>query len=75
MIINAMCSQSRPDGTVLLCTGGWDKEVKIWNINESGKVSLQKSVNVKCCINSLCVGKDGQVFVGGNDGLLCRIDV
>lgn len=74
MIINAMCSQLKSDGTVILYSGGWDKEVKIWNISESGKLSLVKSVGVNCCINSLCIGKDGQVFVGGNDGFLCRID-
>lgn len=75
MIINSLASQKRPDGSVVLISGAWDKVVKVWSIDESGKIELKGDVEFGQCVNKICVGKQGQVFIAGNDGSLCRIDV
>lgn len=75
MIINSLASQNRPDGSVVLISGAWDKVVKVWSIDVSGNIKLIGDVDFGQCVNKICVGKQGQAFIAGNDGSLCRIDI
>lgn len=73
MIINALCGCETSDGT-LLFSGGWDKIVKQWKIS-NGNVTLVNQCNVDMCINALAVGEKGEIYAGGNDGHIVRIDL
>ena len=67
MIVNALCGWG--DSTLL--SAGYDGKVKQWNLNN---LELVNSCDVGGCINGLCVGSQGQVYAGGVNGFLHRLD-
>ncbi|XP_018332230.1 type II inositol polyphosphate 5-phosphatase 14-like [Agrilus planipennis] len=72
-IINALVAVK--DGSdLLLYTGGWDKTVKQWKL--SGKnLSLVNQCNADFVVNVLAAGPKGEIYAGGSDGHILRIDV
>lgn len=67
MIINAFCGVNNT-----LFSGGWDGKVKKWNdIDKNPK--LAGEVDIGCCINSICNGEIGNIYVGACDGVIRRI--
>ncbi|KAJ9594124.1 hypothetical protein L9F63_014440 [Diploptera punctata] len=67
MIVNALCGC----GDSTLISAGYDGKVKQWNLND---LQLMNSCNIGACINGLCVGSQGQIYAGGNNGFLHRLD-
>lgn len=72
MIINAL------SGTVWekehMFSGGWDKLLKQWIISNNYPTNVA-SVNVDIVINAIVCGRRNQIFVGGADGHVLRVDV
>jgi WD40 repeat protein len=58
MILNALCGFE--DST--LFSGGYDGEIKQWNLE-----TLE-------CINTICIGSQGQMYVAGDYGFINRLD-
>lgn len=73
MIVNAMCGCQISDG-ILLYTGGWDKIVKQWKIT-SDDIKLVNECNVDIVVNSLTCGEKDEIYAGGSDGHIVRIDL
>ncbi|KAJ8953357.1 hypothetical protein NQ314_007366 [Rhamnusium bicolor] len=73
MIINTLAGTVW-NGKTVLFSGGWDKQVKKWNIDED-LVKLDSSCDVEIVINTITVGDKGEIYVGGSDGHLVRIEV
>lgn len=73
MIVNALCGYQISDG-VLLFSGGWDKVVKQWKITNDD-VQFVNECNVDIVVNSLLCGEKGEIYAGGSDGHIVRIDI
>lgn len=73
MIINAFCSVKTSD-KLLLYSGGWDKVVKQWVV-EGDSLKFVNECLMDMCINSLMPGPKGEIYAGGSDGHIVRIDV
>ncbi|XP_050304053.1 myosin heavy chain kinase D-like isoform X2 [Anthonomus grandis grandis] len=73
MIINALSGTVWNDQQHLF-SGGWDKMLKWWSIKNNGPTQ-EATCNVDLVITSIQSGDNGQVFVGGADGHILRIDV
>lgn len=67
LILNAVCGFE--DST--LFSGGYDGKIKQWNLDTLECVS---TCEVGFCINSICIGSKGQVYVAGDNGFLNRLD-
>lgn len=55
-------------------SGGWDKLLKRWTIKNNCPTN-EGSVDVDVVINAIVCGENGQIYVGGADGHLVRVDV
>lgn len=75
MIINALCSHQNADGSITLLSGGWDKILKLWQIEKDGKFVLKKSFELGSYINKIVIIDDTKAFVSGSDGLIWKIDL
>lgn len=75
MIINALCEVKKNDNNTYLCSGGWDKIAKIWKINSDLSNTPNDSCQVSIVINALTAGSKNQIFAGGSDGHIIRIDM
>ncbi|VEN33883.1 unnamed protein product [Callosobruchus maculatus] len=72
-VINALRGATWNNKPILF-SGGWDKAVKKWNIDDD-IVKLDSSVNVDIVINAIALGDKGEIYVGGSDGHVVRIEV
>lgn len=68
LIVNAMCCKEEPNPTIY--SGGYDKTVKSWDLETQ---KSKDSIELDTCINFLCDGPAGHVYVGGINGYLARI--
>ncbi|XP_066993199.1 myosin heavy chain kinase C [Anabrus simplex] len=66
MIINALCGNNST-----LYSGSWDKTVKQWDL-ETCKCTATGELDY--CINALAIGPQGEVYAGGANGLISRLD-
>lgn len=73
MIINALVAVKAGNET-LIYSGGWDKIVKQWKSTEDG-FEVTGSCNTDMVVNTMVYGEKGELYVGGSDGHLIRIDV
>ncbi|KRT80061.1 WD40 domain-containing protein [Oryctes borbonicus] len=73
MIINALVGVKSGNDT-LLYSAGWDKIVKQWKI-ENGTCKPVNSCDADMVVNVLTYGEKGEVYAGGSDGHIVRIDV
>lgn len=48
-------------------TGGYDAKVKRWSI-QADSIELDAEVDIGCCVNTICGGDNGTIYVGGADG-------
>ncbi|XP_023718980.1 F-box/WD repeat-containing protein pof11 isoform X1 [Cryptotermes secundus] len=67
MILNALCGFE--DST--LFSGGYDGKVKQWNLET---LECINTCEVGFCINTICIGSQGQVYVAGDNGFINRLD-
>lgn len=68
MIINALCGTAKE-----LYTAGWDGHVKRWVELDGREPLIAGDVSVGCCVNALCAGADGVVYVGDTRGVISRV--
>ncbi|XP_018579203.1 myosin heavy chain kinase D [Anoplophora glabripennis] len=73
MIINTLAGTTWNNKNVLF-SGGWDKTVKKWNIDDD-IIKQDGSCDVEIVINSIAIGDKGEVYVGGGDGHIVRIEI
>ncbi|KAJ8866314.1 hypothetical protein PR048_032157 [Dryococelus australis] len=66
--MNALCSEG--DSTVY--SGGYDCKLKKWDASTLQNLG---ECNVGLCINAICVGPPGSVYVGASNGYLTRIEI
>ncbi|KAJ4433668.1 myosin heavy chain kinase D [Periplaneta americana] len=67
MILNAMCGYE--DST--LFSAGYDGKLKQWNLDTLQNVG---TCEIGYCVNTICVGLQGQIYVAGDNGNLNRVD-
>jgi WD40 repeat protein len=67
MILNALCGFEDS----ALFSGGYDRNIKQWNLDTLECVG---TCEVGFCINTICTGTQGQVYVAGDNGFLTRLD-
>lgn len=72
-IINALAGVSWNNKNILF-SGGWDKNIKKWIIDGSS-IKLEATVDVGIVVNAIAVGEEGEVYVGGSDGHIVRVEV
>jgi hypothetical protein len=72
MIVNAGVAANW-DGKCSVFTGGWDKIVKQWKV-ENNSLKADGSCAIDFIINSMIDGEKGQVYVAGSDGHIARLD-
>lgn len=72
-IINALAGAKWGDKIVVF-SGGWDKQVKKWNIDED-MVKLDCSCDTEIVVNAIAVGDKGEIYVGGGDGHILRMEI
>ncbi|XP_044757862.1 protein JINGUBANG, partial [Coccinella septempunctata] len=72
LIINTLAGGFR-DGKVHLFSGGWDKNVKAWII-QNNKIENKGSCDVGFTVNALVLGDDGIVYAAGENGNMVQID-
>ncbi|XP_056638989.1 kinesin-related protein 8 [Diorhabda carinulata] len=72
-IINALAGVNWNDKFILF-SGGWDKNIKKWVIDGSS-IKLEATVDVDIIVNAIAVGDKGEVFAGGSDGHIVRVEV
>ncbi|KAJ8952922.1 hypothetical protein NQ318_006539 [Aromia moschata] len=73
MIINALAGTKWNDKMVLF-SGGWDKQIKKWIIDED-MVKTESCLNADMVVNSIVIGDKGEIYAGGVDGHIVRIEV
>lgn len=73
MIINTLAGTTWNNKNVLF-SGGWDKTVKKWNIDDD-IIKQDGSCDVEIVINSIAIGDKGEIYVGGGDGHIVRIEI
>lgn len=73
MLINAIAGLDYK-GQTLLFTGGWEKRLKKFRFDED-LVKLDCTGEVGFVINSIAIGESGELYVGGGDGNLLRIEI
>lgn len=71
MIINALVG-IKSNNKVLLYSGGWDRIIKQWVIEEGNVKPLDK-VDVNLVVNVLVAGENGEVYAAGGDGHIVRL--
>lgn len=73
MVINALAGIDW-NGQTLLFSGGWDKKLKKFRFDED-VVKLDCTSEVGFVVNSIAVGESGEIYVGGGEGNLLRIEI
>jgi len=73
LIINAICGISEEDNKYLF-TGGWDKVLKKWKLVNESTIQLIGSCPVEVVITALTSGPNGEIYVGGDDGRIFRME-
>lgn len=74
LIINALIGVATSSSNALLYTGGWDKLVKQWKF-ESERLQVVDKTSVDIVVNALANGEKGELYAGGSDGHIVRVDV
>ncbi|XP_023013231.1 uncharacterized protein [Leptinotarsa decemlineata] len=72
-IINALAGASW-DNKDIIFSGGWDKQLKKWTIVDNN-LKEGGSCDVEIVINAIAIGDKGELYVGGADGHIVRIEV
>ncbi|CAG9818404.1 unnamed protein product [Phaedon cochleariae] len=72
-IINALAGAKWQEKN-LIFSGGWDKQLKRWNV-EADEMKPDSSCDLEIVINAIAIGDQGEVYVGGGDGHLVRVEV
>jgi WD40 repeat protein len=67
MILNALCGFEEST----LFSGGYDGKIKQWNLET---LECVNTCEVGFCINTICIGSQGQVYVAGDNGFINRLD-
>lgn len=58
----------------VLFSGGWDKQLKKW-IVDATSTKLYGSCDTEIVINAITTGDKGEIYVGGGDGHIVRLQV
>lgn len=58
----------------VLFSGGWDKVLKKW-IVDGDSTNLYASCDTEIVINTITTGDTGEIYVGGGDGHIVRLQV
>ncbi|XP_014252874.1 uncharacterized protein LOC106668536 [Cimex lectularius] len=69
MTISAMTHV--PGKEHIMVSGGYDRVLKAWDINT--KKMLAK-VDLGVCINDICPGDEGKLYVSSSEGYICMVD-
>jgi len=72
MIINALCGVKN-DRKTFIYSGGWDRMLKQWRVFSS-TIEKQNACPVEMRINVIAAGPEGEIYVGGSDGHIVRVD-
>lgn len=72
MLINTLCGVKTNDVT-LLYSGGWDKIIKQWKL-EGNAIKKISTCPVDMFVNVIAAGPKGEIYVGGSDGRIVRIN-
>jgi len=72
-VINALTGVQWGDQQ-LLFSGGWDKVLQKWKVVNKDTLSDEGSVNVDLVINALATGETNQIYAGGADGHIVRVE-
>lgn len=62
------------NGSDVLFSGGWDKVLKKW-ILENKNIVASDNLSLEFVITNMVAGESGQLFVGGENGNLIRVDM
>ncbi|KAJ8917134.1 hypothetical protein NQ315_012624 [Exocentrus adspersus] len=73
MLINAIAG-TEINGETVLFSGGWDRKLKKFRF-EKDQVKLDCTSDVGFVINCIAVGESGEIYVGGSDGELLRLEI
>ncbi|KAJ8981542.1 hypothetical protein NQ317_009801 [Molorchus minor] len=73
LIINSL-SGTIWNNKPILFSGGWDKQIKKWLIDED-IVKNVASVDAQMVVNSIVIGDKGEIYAGGVDGHIIRVEV
>lgn len=72
-LINALAGANWNKKDVVF-SGGWDKQLKKWII-EGNSAKLFGSCETDIVINAITTGEKGEIYVGGSDGHIVRLQV
>lgn len=72
MIINSLTG-IKAGADEMLLSGGWDRSLKMWKINES-EIAMVDKIPADFVIQAMTTGRVGTAYVGGGDGHLIRVD-
>ncbi|KAJ8959947.1 hypothetical protein NQ317_002012 [Molorchus minor] len=73
LVINAL-SGTIWNNKPIMFSGGWDKQIKKWLIDEDIVKSVG-SVDADMVVNSIVIGDKGEIYAGGVDGHIIRVEV
>ncbi|CAH0553999.1 unnamed protein product [Brassicogethes aeneus] len=73
LMINSMAGATLK-GEDILFTAGWDKTLKRWRVDDES-IKAVENMSLSFVVTKMTVGDDGQLFVGGENGVLVRVDV
>ncbi|KAF6213178.1 hypothetical protein GE061_010894 [Apolygus lucorum] len=69
MTISAMAAC--PGKEHIMLTGGFDRYLKAWDLTTAKNIGR---LDTGICINDICGGEPGQIYISSNEGYLARID-
>ncbi|KAJ8959945.1 hypothetical protein NQ317_002010 [Molorchus minor] len=72
MIISALAGTTWNNKSIIF-SGGWDKKLKKWSVN--GTLNLDSTLDVDLVANAIAIGDQGEIYVGGTDGHIVRVEV
>ncbi|CAG9840196.1 unnamed protein product [Diabrotica balteata] len=72
-IINSLAGAKWNNKNIIF-SGGWDKSIKKWII-ENNSITLEATIDAGIIVNAIEVGRDGEIYAGGEDGHIVRIQV
>lgn len=73
MIINALLGLEFQTDKLLL-SAGWDRVVKLWKLEDTG-LQLLHQIDVQMVVETMTTGEDGDIYVGGSEGQIIRLDI
>lgn len=70
MTISAMAAC--PGKEHIMLSGGYDRILKAWDLDQNSKNIGRLDTGV--CMNDICGGEPGEIYISSNEGYLARID-